>query len=1059
MNSTLYLKKIDKAIDQTMNKHSNTFNLEYFINYIITKVNMRTSNEEISSGMENILIKLIQSGFGTTVKTYCYYVIANFNHEFSSQFFSLISSELHNDAKTFEIFDPNINALRNYLVLNEKEIIDNLSLLEQIFKIKNVQIDFIINSFYFSNFPIVLLNIFNKISYDEYRTYKEFLKKFYLELGKLLFEQSVQDGAFLNLLKILQKIILKFQCFPQISTKEKIINSIIVPLAEYLVSNINELLDLIQSFDHKLLSQSLNFPIALYKIYNFFRDLNNPNKKFERAFHRYMSFLFKENRNIVDPDIYSEFVKTICEFKIIEININPQYYGTEIIENISKFLELSDHFDKSTWFDSNMKILSKLMDFVDYNEVFDITVILLSETKNIGNLNDRMLTIFNLFIRLIFLAINYSSFFEKDSLILCLFKHNWFVLLVNKPKVDEKESRWRNDVFIGLIEALFYVKKYILKNGQIKKFIILIKICQDIIDVCSKILDWSDEGEAFKMYFLILEETCLFFEDKFFNYIFKGNDDFEKMKGILDGTLMEISKRFLNVNWDALSFANENSKYRSLLLLSKFLNINESSAINNLLEVIFLRLNDIPFDNKNEKFIEEIIQSCLFLGIRANFKIREKIISSIAEFIEKLNQKKEGDKHIISNIKSFAENIMNYLLDNKIQPQIQLNSDTIDKLTNEFYLIIPKDIENNIEKKKESFNNLYLINLCENSIDVIESYLNDNSSVYLDYFKKYFYFPMLEFNNDNCHMLIKSNGKYIFSDWKLITGISDPVHIYYMFKIDIETREIELFIKNFNSTSVVLNNINFNIYFSENLMIYNESNLSMNYSPYVNSKQFSNELLSPFSYFDFSLKFYSNLFEKNNISVDCSFDMITDQKNRFKLNSECFYIPLIDFLLPDNFSLYEIKTFDIFFNTLEYAFTCKCYTSYNPNELKNKLSQKITLVEFKSKNFLYNKEKEILDSIKKKQFPEFLQENNNDINYFNNPYENNSSSTFKIKLCAYCIYNFWIYIIIIGDYNEQHTKSILNIEIRTNDLSALNILSREKNCFFNELLGDNIKFY
>ena len=44
---------------------------------------------------------------------------------------------------------------------------------------------------------------------------------------------------------------------------------------------------------------------------------------------------------------------------------------------------------------------------------------------------------------------------------------------------------------------------------------------------------------------------------------------------------------------------------------------------------------------------------------------------------------------------------MNYLLDNKIQPQIQLNSDTIDKLTNEFYLIIPKDIENNIEKKKK----------------------------------------------------------------------------------------------------------------------------------------------------------------------------------------------------------------------------------------------------------------------------------------------------------------------------------------------------------------------
>ena len=279
-----------------------------------------------------------------------------------------------------------------------------------------------------------------------------------------------------------------------------------------------------------------------------------------------------------------------------------------------------------------------------------------------------------------------------------------------------------------------------------------------------------------------------------------------------------------------------------------------------------------------------------------------------------------------------------------------------------------------------------------------------------------------------------------------------------MFKIDIETREIELFIRNFNSTSVVLNNIIFNIYFSENLMIYNENNLSNNYSPYVNSKEFSNELLSPFSYFDFSVKFYSNLFEKNNIYIDCSFDMITDQKNKFKLNSECFYIPLIDFLLPDNFSLYENKTFDIFYNTLEYAFTCKCYTNYNPEELRKKINKKITLVEFKSKNMFYNKEKEVLDIIKNKQFPEFFKENN-DFNIVNNPYEDNSSNNFKIKLCAYCIYNFWIYIIIIGDYNLQHNKSILNVEIKTNDLSALNTLSREKNCFFNEVFGDNIKFY
>lgn len=1064
MNNGLYLKKIDETIDYSIRKKSNSFNLEYLVNYVINKINLNTTNENDTNELENILIKLLHSGFGTTVKTYCYYILANFNHEFSSSFFSSIASAVNSDATSFDKFDANLNSLRNYMVLNERNILDNLTLLEQTFKNPKCNLNYIINSFYFSNFPSVLLNIINKISYDEYRTYKEFLKKFYLELGKLLFINKIDDGSFLNLLKILSKLISRFQCFNELSTREKLINSIIVYLAEYLVSNIDELVDLIKSFDHKLLVQSIEFPIYLYKIYNYFRDNNNPNLKFERAFHKYVNYLFNELRNVVDPDLYSEFAKAICEFKIIENNINPHLYSTEIIEITSKFLELSDHFDKNTWFDSNMKILSKLLDYVDYTEVIDLTLNLLSDTKNIHNLSDRIITIFNLFSRLIMLNIDYNNFFEKESLILCLFKQDWFVFLVNKNNLDERESRWKHDLFICLIESLFKAKSHILKSGDLKKYLILIKICQDIIDVCFKILDWADEGEAYKMYFLVLEETCLFFDDPFFFFVFGQMPEFMKMKGRLEDILVEIAKRFLSKNWFTLSFANENSKYRSLLLLSQFLNIDKTQYIDNLIEIINLRLKEIPFDSKNEKFIEEILRSCLFLGIRVHYKTREKIITFIAEFVEKINTKTETEPRIVNNIRTFSENILNYLIEHKSDPQIILDSKIVDKLTNEFFLIIPKDIENNISQKTMNYNNLYLINLCENSLEVIERSGKENTSIYLDYFKSYNYSPMLEYNNDTCHMLIDSKERYIFSEWKLITGISDPVHIYYMFKIDIQTREIELFIKNFNTTSCVLNNVNFNIYFSQNLMLFNETNLSMNFSPFVNSKEFNVELLSPFSQFEFSVKFYSKVFEKNNIGIDCTFDMVTDLSSRFTLNSESFYIPLTDFLLRDNFALYETKKFDIFYNTLEYAFTCKCFTNCTPDEIINNLSDRVVMIEYKSKNKSFDKKKEIIEKIKEKQYPAYFQlnaqkENEEENNDGFNMNEENQRFNFKVKLCSYSIYNFWIYITIIGDYNFQNNKSILNIEVKTNELFALNIISREKICFFNELMNQKIKFY
>jgi hypothetical protein len=47
----------------------------------------------------------------------------------------------------------------------------------------------------------------------------------------------------------------------------------------------------------------------------------------------------------------------------------------------------------------------------------------------------------------------------------------------------------------------------------------------------------------------------------------------------------------------------------------------------------------------------------------------------------------------------------------------------------------------------------------------------------------------------------------------------------------------------------------------------------------------------------------------------------------------------------------------------------------------------------------------------------------------------------------------------MGDYSFQNNKSILNIEVKTNDLSALKTISKEKNDFFKEIMGRKIKFY
>ena len=1058
------LKKIEKNIDEAKKKNNFKIDISSLISYVIEKINQNTTTENSISELESILKKLLKNDFTATVKIFCYYIIANFNQEFSPEFFSSISVPLTNDAIALDKFDININALRNFMILNQKELIENISTIENLFKSPKYDLNFIVNAFYFSNYPMLLLNIVNKVSADDLRQYKDFLARFYYEFGKLLFFNKLQDGSFLNLIKMISRILSNFKCLPVISTKEKICNSVLIPLAEYLMINLEELVNLMISFDNKLLVQAINLPIDLYKIYNYYRDYNNPNKKYEKIFHLYISFLFKELRNIVDPDIYSEVTKTLCEFKIIENISNPGCYSTEIIENISKFITFSEHLDKTMWFDNNIKNLSHIVNYIENTEVIDLIILLLSETKYIKNHNDRIITLYNLFNRLISLSLDYGNFVEKESLILCLFKNEWFVNLVKTGKLeDEEDNKWRHDIFICLIESLFHAKKILIKNSRINEYINLMKICQDIIDLSFKIVDWEGEGEAVKMYFILLEEICIFSNDNFFDYLYKMNSKFMEMKVRIGNILEELCKRFRgNIKWEELIFSNEESKYFSLLILCKYLGQDKINEYNNLLSTIFRHLKEINFSSKSGYDIEKLLKCILILGMRLSTTIKERIIIAITQFKEYLKIKKEvDDKQLITNILSLSEKIVDYLYKNKNSPPVILNNKIIEQINNDYYLVVNNDIDSNLESKKFDYNSLFLINIVSNSFNVMEENSLDNSSIYLEYFKNYFYFPLLEFNNDYCYMLIDSRKKYISSNWKLISGISDPIHIYYRYKTNIETRETEVYIKCFNSISLVLNNVSFVVHLSENLLEINKRTIGdlLNLNSYYNGIEHKTEILSPYSSYEFYFKFYSKVFDVNYIAVEAQFDMSVDQKSQFAMKCEPFYIPLSTYLIPDIYSLYDISRFDMFYNTLDYIFSVKCNVNLHPESIIKSISNKLTLIEYNSNNVTFKKEKDEINKIIKKQFPEYYQN-------FIVPEETiqkqqsyssiNNKIFFKIKLSSYCVYNFWVYLFITGEYDVQSNQSVLNIDIKTNDLKGLNVISKEKTAFIKELIN-NIK--
>ena len=104
-----------------------------------------------------------------------------------------------------------------------------------------------------------------------------------------------------------------------------------------------------------------------------------------------------------------------------------------------------------------------------------------------------------------------------------------------------------------------------------------------------------------------------------------------------------------------------------------------------------------------------------------------------------------------------------------------------------------------------------------------------------------------------------------------------------------------------------------------------------------------------------------------------------------------------------------------------------------------------------------------MDDIIKNKYSEYFEKiNNNDKDKKDEKSENNKNKhreNFKIKLSTYCVYNFWIYIFIIGDYNSMYNKAILNIDFKTNDLKGLNVIAKEKQFFINELISPKIKFY
>ena len=75
------------------------------------------------------------------------------------------------------------------------------------------------------------------------------------------------------------------------------------------------------------------------------------------------------------------------------------------------------------------------------------------------------------------------------------------------------------------------------------------------------------------------------------------------------------------------------------------------------------------------------------------------------------------------------------------------------------------------------------------------------------------------------------------------------------------------------------------------------------------------------------------------------------------------YIPLSTYLIPDNYSLYDISRFDMFYNTLDYVFSVKCNVNLPPENIIKSISNKLTLIEYNSNNITQYEDNFILKNI------------------------------------------------------------------------------------------------
>ena len=137
MNSGLILKKIDKNIENCLKNEKVSLNIEQLIGFVIDKINRSGTDEIIINELESILLKLLNNGFNKIVQTFCFYLISNFYQEFNEQFFISMCPLIIGGIKKMENFEINMNSLRNYPILNQKDIISNIQNIENIQKTGN----------------------------------------------------------------------------------------------------------------------------------------------------------------------------------------------------------------------------------------------------------------------------------------------------------------------------------------------------------------------------------------------------------------------------------------------------------------------------------------------------------------------------------------------------------------------------------------------------------------------------------------------------------------------------------------------------------------------------------------------------------------------------------------------------------------------------------------------------------------------------------------------------------------------------------------------------------